>query len=237
MMKVIGERITLPKFREDCLLTRGIDVRDLVGIRREALLYVQPCTSERGKLMADIELNREPDSRFLDPGKLCSLLRVHRHRFADLRCSETLGVAKLRWGGRDISIFMNGKIKIQQAMDREEILRVANSISRLIWGAAVCSVCGETVMNCASEKCGKCRLSGETAVEVSGIIGSEMLRQGYAILDDLERQEPQDHESRLQRARFLALHFAMATPRKEDAVLGLLLLARADQVASKLKGR
>lgn len=237
MMAVDEERVTLPKFREDCLLTKGIDVRDLVGIRKEALLYVQPCTSERGKLMADIELTREIDSRFLDAEKLCSLLRVHRHRFADLRCSEALGVAKLRWGGRDISIFRNGKIKIQQAMDREEILRVANAVSRLIWAAAVCGVCGEPVINCASGNCGKCRLPEETAVDVSGILGSELLRQGHAELEGLAEQAPPDYESRLQRARFLALHFTMETPRKEDAVLGLLLLAKVDQVEAELKNR
>ena len=109
MMTVAGSRVTVPRFREDCLAFRGIDVRELVGVRKDALLYVQPCTSERGKLMADIELTKDIDSRFFDPGKLCALLRVHRHRFADLRCSEALGVAKLRWGGRDISIFKNGR--------------------------------------------------------------------------------------------------------------------------------
>lgn len=230
MMVVAEEKLTVPRFREDCLLTKGIDVRDLVGVRKEALLYVQPCTSERGKLMADIELTKEIDSRFLDPRKLCSLLRVHRHRFADLRCSENLGVAKLRWGGRDISIFRNGKIKIQQATDREEILRVANAVSRLVWGAALCGVCGEPVINCASGECGKCLLPEETTVEVSGIPGSELLRQGHAALEGLEGPTSPDFENKLQRAKFLALHFAMETPRKEDAVLGLLLLAKAEKM-------
>lgn len=229
-MMVLAERLMVPKFRDDCLVTKGIDVKDLVGVRKEALLFVQPCTSERGKLMADIELTRETDSRFLDPEKLCSLLRIHRHRFSDLRCSENLGVAKLRWGGRDISIFRNGKIKIQQARDREEILRVANAVSRLIWAAAVCSVCGEPVINCASGECGKCLLPEQTTVEVSGIAGSELLQQGHAALEGLEGLTSLDYESRLQRARFLALHFAIETPRKEDAVLGLLLLAKAKKM-------
>ncbi|MFH1821596.1 MAG: hypothetical protein ABH852_04050, partial [Methanobacteriota archaeon] len=108
-MANIVNQILVPKFRDDCLLSRGIEVKDLPGIRKETVLYVQPCASERGKLMADIELTKEQDAQFLDPKTLCSLLDIHRRRFAEMRCSEKLGVAKLKWGGREISIFKSGK--------------------------------------------------------------------------------------------------------------------------------
>ena len=148
-------QITIPKFRDECSLAKGVEVRDLLKVRKEAVLYVQPCVSERGKLMADVELKREEDRiQLIDPAVLCSILEIHRRRFAELKCSPNLGVAKLKLKGREISIFKNGKLKIQRALDREEILRVANSISRLVWGAVICDICGQPTISCASGKCG-----------------------------------------------------------------------------------
>ena len=230
-------KVTVPRFREDCLLSKGIDVKDLVEVRREAVLYVQPCASERGKLMADIELTEKADFPFIDPATLCSLLEIHRRRFAEVRCSEKLGVAKLKWGGREISIFRNGKMKIQQAIDRAEIMRVANSVSRLIWGAAICDVCGQPVINCASERCGRCALPERVAVDPSGVPGSELLQQGYAALANAGRSPPAESRSWLQRAKFLALHFVMETPRKDDALLGLVLLGEAERAESGLMAK
>jgi len=229
-------QIMIPRFREDCLLSRGIEVKDLIGIRKETVLYVQPCASERGKLMADIELTKDVDSHFIDPKTLCSLLEIHRRRFAEMRCSEKLGVAKLRWGGRDISVFKNGKIKIQLAIDREEILKIASSVSRLVWGAAICRICGRPAIDCASGKCGKCVLH-EFPARTSGLPNWELLQEGYAVLENIESLTPEDPDVKLRRVKFLALHFTIEAPRKEDAVLGLVLLGAAEQVESRLKAK
>lgn len=230
-------QVLVPKFRDDCLLSRGIEVRDLLRVRKETVLYVQPCASERGKLMADIELTDEPDAQFFDPETLCLLLEIHRRRFAELRCSAKLGVAKIKWGGRGISVFRNGKLKIQQAIDRDDIMRIANSVSRLIWGSALCGVCGQPVINCASGKCGKCASHEKVAVQLVGLPNSELLQQGYASLENIGGSTPEDSDSKLRKARYLALHFAMEAPSKEEAVLGLVLLGEADRAEAMFKSK
>lgn len=230
-------QVLVPKFREDCLLSRGIEVRDLLRVRKETVLYVQPCASERGKLMADIELTKEPDAQFFDPEILCLLLEIHRRRFAELKCSVKLGVAKIKWGGREISIFKNGKLKIQKALDRDEILRIANSVSRLLWGAAVCGVCGQPTLSCASGKCGKCAFEEKVPVQIGELQNSELLQQGYANLEKVQGSTPEESESHLRKARYLALHFAVEAPSKENAALGIVLLGEADRVEKKLKSK
>ena len=182
--------------------------------------------------MADVELTKEPADQFIDPETLCSLLDVHRRRFEELKCSPSLGVAKLKWKGREISIFKNGKLKIQRALDRDEILRVANSVSRLIWGAAICEVCKQPTLNCASGKCKKCALEGQTVVQVDNLPNSELLHQVCTNLEKA-RKSP-GSENPLRAAKYLALFFTTEAPTKEDAALGLVLLGGAWQVkASK----
>ena len=220
----MGEHLTVPKFRDDCLLSRGIEVRDLIRVRKEAVMYVQPCISERGKLMADIELSKKPSGNFIDPETLCSLLDVHRRRFAELKCSRDLGVAKLKWRGREISIFRNGKLKIQRALDRDEILRVANSFSRLIWGAAICEVCGQPAINCASGACGRCASGEAASVQIDTLPNAELLQQVRASMENA-RRSPDGSENFLKAARYLALFFTEEAPSKEEAVIGLILLA------------
>lgn len=227
-----GMQILVPKFRAECLLSKGVEVRDLLKVRKETVLYVQPCASERGKLMADVEL-RQATEQFIDPPTLCSLLEIHRRRFAELKCSPNLGVAKLKWKGREISIFKSGKLKIQRALDRDEILRIANSVSRLIWGAALCDVCGQPTLSCASEKCVKCASGEKVAVRVEELPNADLLQQGYANLEKAQRS-PEEFEKSLRAARYLALHFIVEAPSKEDAALGLVLLGEAERAeASK----
>lgn len=229
-MKVAkSNQILIPKFREECLLSKGVEVRDLLRVRKGTVMYVQPCASERGKLMADIELTKEPAGQFIDPETLCSLLEIHRRRFAELKCSPSLGVAKLKWKGREISIFKNGKLKIQRALDRDEILRVANSVSRLIWGAAICEVCKQPTLNCASGKCGKCALGEQVVVQVDALPNAELLHQVYANLEKAQKS-PDESENSLRAARYLALFFTTEAPSKEDAAMGLILLAEAKLV-------
>ena len=228
--------MAVPKFVDECSLTKGVEVGDILKFRKEAVLYVQPCVSERGKLMADIELKREEvDTQTLDPTTLCSLLEIHRRRFSYLKCSPSLGVAKLVWKGREISIFKNSKLKIQRALDKEEILRVANSVARLVWGAVICNVCGEPTINCASGKCGKCILEEKaTNVPLEELPNAALLIEGRSNLEKSvkasEQGVPEEFERALQTAKYLALFFTIEAPRKDEAVLGLVLLGEAERV-------
>ncbi len=226
--------MSVPKFRDDCVLSKGIEISDLLSFRKEALLYVQPCASERGKLMADIELTKDTDSQFIDPKTLCSLLEIHRRRFSEMKCSEKLGVAKLKWGGREFSIFRNGKLKITQAHDREEIMRLANSVARLIWGSAICAVCGRPAIECASGECGKCAAGDKAPINLGELPNSELLQKAHASLQSLDSSTV-DPGGELRKARYLALHFVIDALSKEDATLGLVLLGKADLTEARLK--
>jgi len=227
--------MAVPKFVDECSLTEGVEVGDILKFRKEAVLYVQPCVSERGKLMADIELKREIGTQALDPVTLCSLLEIHRRRFSYLKCSPNLGVAKLVWKGREISIFKNSKLKIQRALDKEEILRVANSVARLVWGAVVCNVCGEPAINCASGKCGKC-ISEKKVIDVplEELPNSALLVEGLLNMEKaakaLEQGVQEEFERALQTAKYLALFFTIEAQRKDEAILGLVLLGEAEQM-------
>jgi len=140
-----------------------------------------------------------------------------------------LGVAKLMWKGREISIFKNGKIKIQRALNREEIIRVANSVARLIWGAELCEVCGQPALNCASGACGKCTQEKRVSIELDELPNAELLQQSQINLQRARKAAPEEAERLLNMARYQALFFAIEAPRKEDAVPGLVLLAEALQ--------
>jgi len=234
-MSVLSGEISVPRFKDECLLSRGTEVRDLLRVREETVLYVQPCTSERGKLMADIEL-RSGETECIDSGTLCTLLEIHRRRFSELKCSRDLGVAKLRWKGREVSIFKNGKIKIQRALNREEIIRVANSVARLIWGAELCELCGQPALNCASGACGECYHGGRVSIELNKLPNAELLQQSRINLQRARNAGPEEAERLLNMARYQALFFAIEAPRKEDAVLGLVLLAEALQPGMLPKG-
>lgn len=229
-------QIIVPRFREDCSLTRGVEVRDLLKVRKEAVLYVQPCVSERGRLMADVELKREEaKDQLIEPSALCSMLEIHRRRFAELRCSPSLGVAKFKLKGREISVFRNGKLKIQRALDKDEILRVANSISRLVWGAVICDVCGEPTINCASGKCGKCASGEKAAVRLEGVPNAALLAEGYANLSKADETSKlhgakEEFERALNAAKYLALFFTIEAPDREIASLGLTLLGEAQRL-------
>ncbi len=230
-MSVPSSEISVPRFMDECIICRGTEVIDLLRVRKETVLYVKPCTSERGKLMADIELRRG-EGEYIDSEMLCTLLEIHRRRFSELRCSRNLGVAKLMWKGREISIFKNGKIKVQRALNREEIIRVANSVARLIWGAELCEVCGQPALSCASGACGKCAKEGRVSIKLDEVLNAELLQQSNFNLQQAKKSATEEAERLLNMARYQALFFTIEAPKKEDAAIGLVLLAETLQPKS-----
>ncbi len=220
------DEVAIPEFVGACIVSKGLEISGILGLKKDAIMYVQPCASERGKLMADIEFSKNLDAEFFDTKVLCSLLETHRRRFAELKCSPSLGVAKVKWKGREMSIFKNGKLKIQRAPTREEIVRIANSTARLIWGAVFCEVCGKPALVCASGGCRKCK-TGETKANLKEIPGGDLLRHA---LDSFEaaRSSPQDAGKNHQKAKYFALHFVEETPDKKTAAAGLALISEVE---------
>ncbi len=227
-------QLILPGFKENCSVSRGVEIGELLKIRKNAVLYIQPCVSERGKLIADVELKREEDKpRSIDPPTLCSILEIHKRRFGEFKCSRSLGVAKLRFKGKEISIFKSGKLKIQRVLDKEEILKTATSITRLIWGAVVCDICGYPTIACASGKCGKCISERTQQVTLEEIPNAAPLVEGYSALkkaEELGGKHPEAFQKAVNTAEYLALFFIEEAADKETARLGLILLGKAEQL-------
>jgi len=122
-------------------------------------------------------------------------------------------------------------------MDREEIIKVANSMSRLIWAAAICEVCGRPAIECASGECGKCSAGDRISFQIDELPNSELLQQARANLEKSKNPSAMDPLGELRKARYLALHFTMDALSKEEAVLGLALLGEADLVEAKLRAK
>ncbi|MFN4133449.1 MAG: hypothetical protein ACK4GQ_03670 [Candidatus Hadarchaeales archaeon] len=214
----------VPRHLPECIVAKGIEIHELAKVKKETILYIQPCASERGRLMADIEL--APDvERFFDQRALCRLLDVHRRRFSYLRCSENLGVAKFTLKGREVSVFRNGKLKIQRGLSREDLMKTASGVTRLVWPAVICPVCERAAVFCANGSCGKC-VNGEEKIKIDEIEGAEILLQSLELLAKAGG-EPAEGEQMLQRARFFALQFIVESRGKKDAAVGMKILADA----------
>ncbi|MEM2192690.1 MAG: hypothetical protein QXG38_03645 [Candidatus Hadarchaeales archaeon] len=214
----------VPRYLPECIVARGLEIPELAKVKRETILilYTQPCASERGRLMADVEL--APDAeRFFDQKVLCRLLEVHRRRFSYLRCSENLGVAKFTLKGREISIFRNGKLKIQRGLSKEDLMKTASDVGRLVWPAALCPVCGRAAIFCANGKCGKCT-EGEEKIKVDGLEGAEILLHSLDLLQ-IAKDEAAEGREMVERGRFFALQFIIEARDKRDAAVGMKILA------------
>lgn len=227
--------LLVPKFKDGCIVNEGVEVHDLARVKKETLIYVQPCAAERGKLMADIVLSGRKGPRQIDPLVLCFLLEVHRRRFAEFKCSSSLGVAKFKLRGRDFSVFKTGKIKIQRALTREEILRMTNSVSRLVWGAVACDLCGKPALECAALRCGECSTGESEVLELERLLGAKPLIEASSSLERarvlLKAQGPSEQvKELLHQAKYLALYFMAEAPDKRDASLGLVLLGKVNQL-------
>lgn len=208
-MKAVAE-LTIRTYHDNCALSRGLELADLLRLEEQRLVYVQPCVAERGKLMADIELTDDLDSKFFDSSALCSVLEAAAPGFSALRCSPRLGVAKFTWKGREISVFRNGKLKVQRCLDRADVERVAARVIRLVWPAVLCPVCGQAALACASGRCGRCA-TGETPRQASELPAGELLEHALGLEDR-------------GRAAYFALRFIIETPEKRDAAAGIAVL-------------
>ncbi|HID17513.1 TPA: hypothetical protein EYP26_04385, partial [Candidatus Bathyarchaeota archaeon] len=142
-------------FLEGCALREEIEGGKFIEFGEEKIAYIQPCASEKGKVTADIMMGRD-EATFFEPSILCSILEAYKPMLAEGRCSRPLGVAVIKWKGRSITIFKNGRVNIKRALTKQDVLKVLRSLNRLLWGSVVCARCGRPVIECASGKCEKC---------------------------------------------------------------------------------
>lgn len=229
---------------EDCVLSMGFKLKDLKGSNEKGVIEVSPCASERGKVMAEIELIEE-DKPFLDMEILCLLLNSYKNHFAEMRCSTKLGVARLMWKARRIYIYEKGKFKVRFAHSRGDAVKTLNSVGRLILGSVLCKICGEPAVECALGKCDKCFSDKyPEVVQLKNNFNAPLLIRGVSSLEDAveESQELVNHllskkkwpdqiegnmRRRLRDTIEFAMNFALETRDLEDLRIGTTLIAVA----------
>ncbi|MEM3517362.1 MAG: hypothetical protein QW647_06205, partial [Candidatus Bathyarchaeia archaeon] len=142
-------------FKEECSLSKGLKKERIVSFGETEIAYIQPCASEKGKVTADIVMSKE-EKEFFNFEVLCLILDLYKIMFAEERCSQALGTAIIKWRGRDIIIFKNGRINIKRALNKEEIEKILDSLIRLLLGSIICENCKKPLIDCAFGKCKKC---------------------------------------------------------------------------------
>jgi hypothetical protein len=142
-------------FKEECSLYKGLKNEKTISFGEAEIAYVQPCASERGKVTADIVMSKE-EKEFFNFEIVCLILDLYKIMFAEERCSQALGTAMIKWRGREIIIFKNGRINIKRALNKEEIEKILDSLTRLLLGSIICDNCKKPLIDCAFGKCRKC---------------------------------------------------------------------------------
>ena len=248
-MKAVSPKIRYPRLEKDCVLIRGVSER-LEEIREDEIAFIEPCAAEIGKLTAKITLSDERIEKqelFFDKRMLCALLDVYKGRFAEFECSEMLGIARIKWRGKGLSLFTSGSIKISTALSEKDIMQMLHDITRLVWGTMICSVCGKPAIHCASGTCSKCLIphsdgSREAQIDsrFSGIFLTNALNSMDQAIRALEivygkflriliKQEKSDISFRIVdkkvlKASQLGLEYILRVPSSEDALLGFAVL-------------
>lgn len=248
-MEITSFKIRYPKLEDDCILAKGV-VRSLEEMREDEITFVEPCAAEVGRLMAKITLSDEKAQKqglFFDKSMLCELFEAFKERFSEFECSKLLGIVRIKWRGKNISLFASGRIKISTALSEEDIMRMLHDITRLSWGAMICSVCGSPAIYCASGACNKCIIrQGDEAKEafvsgkLPGLILTNALNQMDQAIKELEvnyerllnrliKQEKSDISLRaalkktLKTAQ-LSLEYILRVSSPEDALAGFMVL-------------
>lgn len=236
------DEILLPKFEKDCILTKGVELEKLVKTEDEEITRIRPCPSEKGKIMAEVNL-RESDEPFFDPKILCELLEAYKRRFTEQKCSPKLGVGRFMWKARRVYLFERGKVHVRFALDRKDVSKTIDSAIRMVLGSVICGGCGRPAVECISESCGTCiRNEPPESVRASNYINGPLLikaqeslkeasleveamrREGTRFLSDPEAAK---FNRKIDRALEFAMDFSLKTPEKQDAVLGVAVIAQA----------
>jgi hypothetical protein len=162
----------LPRLRADCLVSEGMELPELLSRGRLLLRDSRPCAT--GETIWEVE---PAEPLRLDFPTLRTLFELSRPLSTEPRYSAALGVVRCWWGKGRVTLFWNGKVRIQGHLGKEEALRIAGSVYRLAWGAFPCRVCGGPSLRCASGECGAC-VEGWEEAEEGGEVLSPLLEGG-----------------------------------------------------------
>ncbi len=159
---------TRPEYKKNLqeigqILREGVEIgaKGTIVIEETGVTYIHPCISEAGKVTAEARLTSGPEGAFdlkygfYDPIQLCMILNMAGF-FEDVRCSPKLGIGRVTVGDKTALIYKDGRINVRQAKDRDDAIRTVRLISRSLWGAIICSCCGNAGVDCASGGCEDC---------------------------------------------------------------------------------
>lgn len=145
------------------LLREGVEIgaKGTIVIEETGVTYIHPCISEAGKVTAEARLTSGPEGAvdlkygFYDPIQLCMTLNMAGF-FEDVRCSPNLGIGRVTVDNKTVLIYKDGRINVRRAKDREDAVQTIRLVSRSLWGAIICSCCGNAGVDCASGGCEDC---------------------------------------------------------------------------------
>ncbi len=152
-----------------CAWLSPTDIPDLTEVRPartrvEETAFIQPCITDAEMVMAEIYLApREVDYGYLDPG-FCEFLDAYP-RFESVKCSQSLGIARIEYEGKEILISQTGKVIVRQAKTEEDAFACCNLVRRIVSGAVICS-CLATALEAVSGMCScECGIEGPSNQE------------------------------------------------------------------------
>ncbi|KXB04531.1 hypothetical protein AKJ35_00695 [candidate division MSBL1 archaeon SCGC-AAA833F18] len=181
-----SQTILTPQHHEDCVLRKSIQFKNLVKTERGEVVSVRPCASEKGKIMAEIELPTRKDELFLDSQLLCRLLRAYKRRFTKMKCSSKLGVGRVMWKARRTYIYKHGKFDVRFALSQDDALKTMDSIGRLILGSIFCKKCGQPAIECALGQCEECVSNNLQSVTLDELSTPLFIKGFEALTEALE---------------------------------------------------
>jgi len=145
------------------VLEEGVEIgaRGTIVMAETGVTYIHPCISEAGKVTAETRLTSGPEGSvdlkygFYDPIQLCVMMNMAGF-FEDVRCSPKLGVGRVTVEDKTVLIYKDGRINVRQAKNKEDAIQTIRLVSRSLWGAIICSCCGNAGVDCASGGCEDC---------------------------------------------------------------------------------
>ena len=163
-----------------CVWLSPTDIPDPTEVRPartrvEGTALIQPCITDSEMVMAEIYLApREVDYGYLDPG-FCEFLDVYPY-FESVKCSQSLGIARIEYEGKEILISQTGKVIVRQAKTEEDAFTCCDLVRRIVSGAVICS-CLATALEAVSGMCScECEIEGP----------SNLKKEMYASFEEYE---------------------------------------------------
>jgi len=144
-------------------LQEGVEIgaKGTIVVEETGVTYIHPCISEAGRVAAESKLTAGPEGPvdlkfgFFDPIAMCWALNASG-LFREVRCSPRLGVARVIVDDKTVMVFQDGRINVRRAKDKQDAIQTIRLVSRSLWGAIICSCCGNSGLDCGSGGCEEC---------------------------------------------------------------------------------